>query len=264
LTFSIGEIADDKQKKEITRGGIPVPLRLGLHIKGTPSPVIDTIPLSRNVGMSSESLNLGTTRRSRLENAGADMPTRFVTTESVSSDDLAEIWNQIQLTPYEEQVHRALRLLDPNIEAIRPETIRSPYYGGQDRGGFSVKMKGLERPIPIGSMGDGIWRIMAMAVSLAQCKDGVLLIDEIDTGLHYSVMTDMWKFIHGAAVELNTQVFASTHSNDCVKSLAEFCFEDADAAKSISLHRIEQGKKNSIQYSAKELEIAAEKHIEVR
>lgn len=264
LAFSIGEIADDKQKKEITRGGIPVPLRLGLHIKGTPSPTVETIPLSRTAGMSSETLSIGTGRRSRTEDVGADMPTRFITTESVSSDDLAEIWNQIQLTPYEGRVHRALRLLDTNIEAIRPETIRGPYYGGSDRGGFSVKIKGVERPIPIGSMGDGIWRIMAMAISLAQCKDGVLLIDEIDTGLHYSVMTDMWKFIHGAAVELNVQVFASTHSNDCVKSLAEFCFEDPEAAKEVILHRIEQGKKNSIRYSAKELEIAAEKHIEVR
>lgn len=125
-------------------------------------------------------------------------------------------------------------------------------------------MKDIERPIPIGSMGDGMWRIMAMAISLAQCKDGFLLIDEIDTGLHYSVMTDMWKLIYRSALDLNVQVFASTHSNDCVRSLAEFCFEDGTAAQEVTLQRIEQGKKKSVPYTAKELEISAAKQIEVR
>jgi hypothetical protein len=263
LTFSIGGIADDQQKKEITRGGIPVPVRVGLHIKGTPSPVVDVIPLSRTGGMSSETLDTG---RRRPHNAlvDDDMPTRFITTESVSIDDLIAVWDRIALTPYEERVHRAIRLLEPNIERIAPLAARTTYYQGPDRGGFIVKMKDIENPIPIGSMGDGMWRIMTMAISLAQCTNGVLLIDEIDTGLHYSVMTDMWKLIYGAALELNVQVFASTHSNDCLRSLAEFCFEDSDAAKDVTLQRIEQGKKKSVPYSAKEIEISAEKQIEVR
>jgi hypothetical protein len=263
LTFSIGEIADDKQKKEITRGGIPVPLRLGLHIKGTPPAVVDVIPLSRGGGMSSDNLEVRR-GRTRTNSADDEMPTRFITTESVSSDDLVATWDQITLTPYEERVHAALRLLDSSIERIAPQAARAPYYAGTDRGGFLVKLKDVQRPIPIGSMGDGMWRIMAMAISLAQCKDGFLLIDEIDTGLHYSVMTDMWKLIYGAARELNVQVFASTHSNDCVRSLAEFCFEDSDAAKEVTLQRIEQDKKKSIPYSAKEIEISAAKQIEVR
>jgi hypothetical protein len=263
LTFSIGEIADDKQKKEITRGGIPVPLRLGLHIKGTPPAIVDVIPLSRAGGMSSDNLEVRR-GRTRTNSADDEMPTRFITTESVSSDDLVATWDQITLTPYEERVHAALRLLEPSIERIAPQAARTPYYAGTDRGGFLVKLKDVARPIPIGSMGDGMWRIMAMAISLAQCKDGFLLIDEIDTGLHYSVMTDMWKLIYGAARELNVQVFASTHSNDCVRSLAEFCFEDSDAAKEVTLQRIEQDKKKSIPYSAKEIEISAAKQIEVR
>jgi len=213
--------------------------------------------------MSSETLDVGR-RRTQTDRVDDEMPTKFITTESVSSDDLVAVWDRITLTPYEERVHNAIRLLEPNIERIAPQASRSPYYGSSDRGGFLVKMKGEETPVPIGSMGDGMWRIMAMAISLAQCKDGVLLIDEIDTGLHYSVMTDMWKLIYGAALELNVQVFASTHSNDCVNSLAEFCFQDNVAAQEVTLQRIEQGKKKSIPYSAKEIEISAAKQIEVR
>ncbi len=264
LTFSIGGISDDKQRKEITRGGIPVPVRLGLHIKGTPPSVIDVIPLSRAGGMSSDTLDAGRRRPPSTSVDDDEMPTKFITTESVSSDDLVAVWDRITLTPYEERVHTAIRLLEPDIERIAPQASRSPYYASSDRGGFLIKMKDVEVPIPIGSMGDGMWRIMAMAISLAQCKDGVLLVDEIDTGLHYSVMTDMWKMIYGAAAELNVQVFASTHSNDCVRSLAEFCFADSSAAQEVTLQRIEQGAKKSVPYSSKEIEISAAKDIEVR
>lgn len=265
LTFQIGEISEEQKKKEITRGGIPIPLRVGLHIKGNPAPVVEMIPLSRGGGMSSESLEARRRSKGIDLTAEAEMPTRFITTESVSGDDLFAVWDAVTLTPYEERVNAALRLLEPGIERIAPQAARSPYYGGgSDRSGFVVKMKGIEKPIPMGSLGDGIWRIMAMSILLAQCQDGVLMIDEIDTGLHYSVMTDMWKAIYGAAEQLNVQVFASTHSNDCVKSLAAFCCQDERAAPHITLHRIESGKKKSVAYSAAEIEIAAEKQIEVR
>ncbi|MGD0511348.1 MAG: ATP-binding protein, partial [Candidatus Micrarchaeaceae archaeon] len=138
------------------------------------------------------------------------------------------------------------------------------YYAGNERGGFLVKMKGNDRPLPIGSMGDGMWRIMALAIAIAQCKDGVLLVDEIDTGLHYSVMTDMWKLIFGAAKELNVQIFATTHSDDCVKSLAQLCFASPDAATEVTLQRIERGKRKAVPYTAGEIETAAVHGIEVR
>ena len=261
LTFSIGEIADGQRQKELTRSGIPVPVRVGLHIKGTPPPVVDMIPLSRAGGMSSD--NLDARRRPQSVPTDDEMPTRFITTESASSEDLVTVWDRITLTPYEERVHAAIRLLEPDIERIAPLSSRTPYYPAE-RGGFLLKMKNIKTPIPIGSMGDGMWRILTMSISLAQCKDGVLLIDEIDTGLHYSVMTDMWKLIYGAAVELNVQVFASTHSDDCFRSLAEFCYEDSNAAQDVTLQRIEKGKKKSIPYSAKEIEISVSKQIEVR
>ena len=58
-----------------------------------------------------------------------------------------------------------------------------------------------------------------MAIALISAKGGVLLIDEIDTGLHYTVMADMWKLIAQTAAELDVQVFATTHSSDCVTAL---------------------------------------------
>jgi AAA15 family ATPase/GTPase len=156
---------------------------------------------------------------------------------------------------------RALRFLDLDVERIAPQVGGQFYYS---RGGFIVKLAGFDHPVPIGSMGDGMWRMMAMAIAIAHCKDGVLLIDEIDTGLHYTVMANMWRLIFGAAKELNVQVFASTHSSDCIRSLAELCYLETDVADNVTLQRIERDKENAVAYTAEEIEIAAERRVEVR
>jgi AAA15 family ATPase/GTPase len=112
-------------------------------------------------------------------------------------------------------------------------------------------------------MGDGMWRMFVLAVAITQCKDGTLLVDEIDTGLHYSVMAQMWKLIFDAAKEFNVQVFATTHSYDCVYSLAHICAK-ADEGNHVTVQRIETGKTKAIPYAEYEIKVAADREIEVR
>ncbi len=78
-----------------------------------------------------------------------------------------------------------------------------------------VKCTGVKSRIPIGSLGDGIWRMLGLILVLVRSQDGVVLIDEIDTGLHFTVLSNMWKLVYETAKRLNVQVFATTHSNDC-------------------------------------------------
>jgi hypothetical protein len=265
VTFTIGDVGDEQKPPAPVRAGVPISSRLGLHIKGIPGPIQVVIPLSRNGGLSSDSLDIPR-RHGRRDHLDEEIPSQFITAESFSGNELLAIWDTIALTNGEERVLEALRILEPNIERIAATAATpSPYYGGgNERGGFRVKFRDDERPMPIGSMGDGMWRLLVIAIAIAQCKDGVLLIDEIDTGLHYTVMTRMWKLIFGAAKELNVQVFATTHSFDCVKSLAELCYTDPDAARDVTLQRIEKDRHSSIAYTAEEIEIAAQRQIEVR
>jgi predicted ATP-dependent endonuclease of OLD family len=74
----------------------------------------------------------------------------------------------------------------------------------------------------------------------------------------------MWRLIFGAAKELNVQVFATTHSSDCIRSLAELCYEETDVAENVTLQRIERGERKSIPYTAAEIEMAAKNRVEVR
>jgi hypothetical protein len=262
VKFAVGEMSDEQNQRTTTREGVAVPSRLALHIKGTPQSPLAMIPLSRSGSISSDSLE--SPRRLRRKAFDDEIPSQFITTESLTSSELVSFWDKVALTPNEERVLIALQYLDPGIERIASQAGTPGYYAPSQRGGFILKIKGHDRPVPIGSMGDGMWRMLAMAIAIAQCKGGVLLVDEIDTGLHFTVMANMWRLIFGAAKELDVQVFATTHSYDCVKSLADLCYGETDATHNVTLQRIEVGNVKAVPYSHDEIEMAAEKSIEVR
>jgi AAA ATPase domain len=270
LAVSIGEITTEQShsaasRENATVRGVNIPSRLGLHFKGNPAPQVQVVPLSRTGGISAEALELPRRLRGRTRSVDEESPAQFITTESVDGNELVTLWNSIALTQSEDRVMQALRFIEPKIERIAAQAGTQGFYGGANyRGGFIAKMNNSTRPVPIGSLGDGIWRMLAMAIAISQCKDGVLLIDEIDTGLHHTVMTDMWKLIYGAATDLNVQVFATTHSFDCVHSLAKLCVNLADDEPRVTLQRVEVGKRSAIPYSAEEIIIAAKENIEVR
>lgn len=75
--------------------------------------------------------------------------------------------------------------------------------------------------VPMSMMGDGIKNVALIAAGLLSLKDnGILLVDEIDTGLHYSALTHLWKAVLATLKERpDLQLFATTHSNECVRAL---------------------------------------------
>lgn len=90
------------------------------------------------------------------------------------------------------------------------------------------------------------------------------MVDEIDTGLHYSVLADMWKLVIETAKRLNVQVFATTHSLDCVHALAWVQEQNPSLASEVTLHRVEKDAPATVVYSMDEIAIAERGQIEVR
>jgi len=202
-------------------------------------------------------------RRHRAVRGDEGLGFRFVSSESLSSEDVGVLWQATALTPEEELVVQALQTLEPRLQRIA-FVGSGRYVRPQSRGGFVVKYAGSDQPVPIGSMGDGIWRMLALALAGIRSQGGVLLVDEIDTGLHYTVMEDMWKLISVTAERFNVQVFATTHSTDCVRSLASICGAHRAAGSDVSIQRIEPEKGRAVAFSEREIAVAAERNIEVR
>jgi AAA15 family ATPase/GTPase len=185
---------------------------------------------------------------------------RLVSLNLSKASTIVSEFNQIVLTPQEETLYESLRIIEPGIERIA--TVGNPTYRQNTNNGFIVSIN--KQRVPIGSMGYGIWRMLEITLAMVNIPGGTLLIDEIDTGLHFSVMINLWKLICKTAEKLDIQVFATTHNSDCWKSLAEVANSDDIASEDITIHRIERGKKASIVFNEQEMAIAAERDIEVR
>jgi AAA15 family ATPase/GTPase len=184
---------------------------------------------------------------------------QFVCLNSSDMNTVISDFNAIVLTPQEEILYESLRIIEPGIERIAAITAQgSRKYGSE----FIISIN--KQRVPIGVMGYGIWRMLEITLAMVNIPGGTLLIDEIDTGLHFSVMIDLWKLICKTAEKLDIQVFATTHNSDCWKSLAEVANSDDIASDDITIHRIERGKKASVVFNEEEMAIAAERDIEVR
>lgn len=73
--------------------------------------------------------------------------------------------------------------------------------------------------LPISYFGDGVKRSLYLLSALSYCQDGILLIDEVDTGLHHSALIPVWKALIEGAKRFNVQLFITTHSDECAEAL---------------------------------------------
>lgn len=92
--------------------------------------------------------------------------------------------------------------------------------------------------VPLYTFGDGLKRVLLLATSLVNSRDGVLLIDEIEASIHVSVLADVFTWLLKASKKFNVQIFASTHSNEALKEITTVAIEDESS--DLVAYRIEK------------------------
>jgi predicted ATPase len=151
------------------------------------------------------------------------IPCSVVPTRFISSDELADEWDKIALTDYAAIVKDAMRIITPEFENlifVRNEEGRSGSRRDFQRRAI-VKLSNVSRPVPLNSLGDGMLRVLQLVLKLFSAKGGFMLIDEFENGLHYSVQQKVWTLLFEMAEKLDIQVFATTHSWDCIVSFTK-------------------------------------------
>jgi AAA15 family ATPase/GTPase len=128
---------------------------------------------------------------------------------------------------------------------------------------------GLEQRIPINLMGDGIRKIVSFLTSIYACRGGVVLIDELSNGFHYSVMKPMWEIVFKAAVKNNVQIFATTHDADSIRGFQQAAFSllnetGNDVATGFKLQRVGDDELKSYRFTVGQLGYAIEQEMELR
>ena len=179
---------------------------------------------------------------------------------------LMRLWDNVALTDDEDNILDAISLaFGPKVRRIGVvgDNYIATAQGYMGRR-WVVRLSGLNRPVPLASLGDGALHMFGVAVALANSRNGFLLIDEAANGLHYSVHEDYWRMGLRTARENNVQVLATTHSWDCVSGFAKAAKSDVQTEGAlVRIDRRGDGLK-AAWYSEKNLSIAAEQRIEVR
>lgn len=123
---------------------------------------------------------------------------------------------------------------------------------------------GIGTLLPIQLMGDGLCRWLLLAEAISRSPRGVVLVDEIENGLHHTAMVDIWRSIGRLAREYDVQVFATTHSAECVRYAHQAFVEDEQY--DFRLHRLEQVGETvkDISYDKETLAVAIESGLEFR
>ncbi|MBQ1192317.1 MAG: AAA family ATPase [Bacteroidales bacterium] len=124
---------------------------------------------------------------------------------------------------------------------------------------------GIEKRIPINMMGDGVRKIVALLTVIYDCKDGIVLIDEISNGFHYSVMSNLWNVIIKAAIKNNTQLFITTHDYDSIKGLRDTALNIYDEnVATFKLLRTSDDELKALHYSLESVDYSINQEIEIR
>lgn len=185
-------------------------------------------------------------------------PARFLTVDSFDPATMSESWNTVLADSLEGEIVDDMKILVPSLNSIHFLT------GSQFGGGILLDLNNGSRRVPISSFGDGLRRLLALRLSFVGAANGFLLADEIDTGLHWTVMEEMWRFVVEVARKNSVQVFATTHSLDCIRGLASLVQSRADLADQVCIQRVEPSLDQAVCLRGEQVKVAVEQGIEVR
>ncbi|MFN8359920.1 MAG: AAA family ATPase [Candidatus Kapaibacterium sp.] len=183
---------------------------------------------------------------------------QFIKTNTIDRNINSKLFDSIALTDKEQYVVDALKIIEPTTERIA-------FVGNTSQERVAViKLANNPRILPLRSMGDGMNRILTIILAMVNADNGFLLIDEFENGLHYTTQEQLWKVIFSLAKQLNIQVFATTHSEDCIRGFEAVLNSSGQGdGKLIRLHN-ENGMIKEVEFNAEELKIATNRNIEIR
>jgi hypothetical protein len=185
--------------------------------------------------------------------SGILLAERGLTTAEV----IARRFTQVQDEDALEPIVRALAVLEPSLTSLTlgfyPE--REPVVRAH---------LGLIRPLPIAYLGEGASRLLDILMAIWAARGWIVAIDEIGRGLYYRVLECSWRSIDIASQEADTQIFATTHSLECVQAaVVAFSGKHADEFRLFRLERADSDTR-VVTYDHETAEAAIDAQLEFR
>jgi AAA15 family ATPase/GTPase len=146
----------------------------------------------------------------------------FVGSAKTEERDIAILYGSLVDLDREDFLNDSLRIFDDNIISIKQRATKNNVI-------LKLKLKERQTPVLLSSLGEGINRYIAVLCAIWASKDGFLLIDEVENGIHYTNYKKLWQIIFQASAEANCQLFITSHSKECIEAFNEVQLEDNGA-----------------------------------
>lgn len=170
--------------------------------------------------------------REEFQIKDAFLPTIFIPTKTPlnSRDLLVKGYSKLELDNNTHYVLEGLKVIDSSICEIKVVSLDKP----------NLFLRRENEPLmALELFGDAMKKMIKIITNLVQSKNGILLIDEIENGIHYANQPKVWELIFKLANKFNVQVFATTHSKEMVQAFNDVALEGGfeDDAKYIEMAR---------------------------
>lgn len=84
-----------------------------------------------------------------------------------------------------------------------------------------AEVEGLSQKIPISLASGGMYKLASIMLAMARQVGGIVVVDELENGFYFKKMPEIWKTLLEFSRLYDCQVFASTHSAECLRAAAE-------------------------------------------
>lgn len=176
-----------------------------------------------------------------------ELETTFINSSKPDNSQLTILYSAIQDLGIQNKFLQYLQIIDENIVHIEPQ-IRD------NRKSFlRINLYNPKQSVISSEVGEGTNRYIEILATLLKNSNGTVLIDEIENGIHYTKLYDIWKAIIEIVQKENIQLFVTTHDKESVEALIK-ASQDMDYTKvtSVKLFRNEE---NEIEPSIKKFEL---------
>ncbi len=172
-----------------------------------------------------------------------------------NAQSLVDWMGKLELQNRKNELIEVLRLIEPELKDIVTVSLT---------GIAQLYAKIGNKLLPLRHSGDGINKLLYILLTIIENPETIILIDEIETGFHYSIYANLWKIIVETAKRYSCQVVATTHSYECIAGAVEGIAESYGDA--FSFYRIENSnnRETAYRYSYAELSYAISSSMEVR
>jgi len=163
---------------------------------------------------------------------GPNLKTSLVTPSSHRSEiGQFQLLSEATFQNFKFDVVKLLQQMDNNISDI--VILLSP---GSRSSGFNIYIQHQKMGLaPVSTFGDGVRRLLHIALKLASVKGGILLIDELEVTIHTEALINSFKWLVKWCIQMDVQLFATTHSLQAVDALLASAESDSD----LVLYRLE-------------------------